>query len=50
MWNSSTCDCKCNKLCKIDKYLDIKTCLCGNIFFFKFVLACEDQILNTTKA
>ena len=25
MWNP-TCDCQCNKACKIDEYLDIKTC------------------------
>ena len=24
MWNSSTRDCKCNKACKIDKYLKLK--------------------------
>ena len=23
MWNPSTCDCKCNRAGKIDKYLDI---------------------------
>ena len=28
MWNPSTCDCECNKACKIDKYLDTRNCSC----------------------
>ena len=28
MWNLSTCDCDCNKACKIDEYLDTKSRLC----------------------
>ena len=24
MWNPGTCNCECNKACKIDEYLDIK--------------------------
>ena len=28
MWNSGTCDCKSNKVCKSDEYLDIENCLC----------------------
>ena len=26
MWNPSTCDCECNKACKIEEYLNIKNC------------------------
>ena len=26
IWNPSICDCQCNKVCNIDKYLDIKKC------------------------
>ena len=26
MWNPSTCDCECNKACKIEKYLNVKNC------------------------
>ena len=33
MWNPITCDCECNKPCKIEKYLDIKTCSCKNAYF-----------------
>ena len=43
MWNSSTCDCKCNKACKIDKYLDIKIFSCKKRLLDKLALACEDE-------
>ena len=41
MWNPSTCDCECNKTCKIEKYLDVKNCSCEKRLFDKLVLACE---------
>ena len=43
MWNSSTCDCKCNKACKINKYLDIKTFSYKKGLLDKLALACEDD-------
>ena len=49
MWNPSTCHCECNKSCKIDEYLDFKSCSCKKHLFGKLVLACEDEILNTTE-
>ena len=49
MGNTSTCDCKCDMTCKIDKYLDIKNCLCKKLLIGKLVLECEDEILNTTE-
>ena len=49
MWNASTCDCECNKACKIDEYLDIKNCSCEKHLIGKLVLECEDEILNTTE-
>ena len=48
-WNPSTCDCECYKVCKIDKYSDIKKCLCKKSLFSKLVLACEDKISSTTE-
>ena len=48
MWDLSTCDCKCDKACKIGKYLDVKNCSCKKRLFGKLVLACEDEILNAT--
>ena len=47
MWNSSTCDCECNKACKIDEYLDFKNCSCEKVG--KLVLEREDEKLNTTE-
>ena len=44
MWNSSTCDCKCNKAFKIDKYLDIKKFSYKKGLLDKLALACEDEI------
>ena len=49
MGNTSTCDCRCDMTCKIDKYLDIKNCLCKKLLTGKLVLECEDEILNTTE-
>ena len=49
MWNSSTYDCKCNKACKIDEYLDIRNCSCEKCLIGKLVLEFEDEILNTTE-
>ena len=49
MWNPSTCDWECNKACKIDKYLDNKSCLWGKCLIGKLKLPYEDEILNTTE-
>ena len=49
MWNPSTCDCKCDKACKIGEYLNLKNCSLENRLFVKVVQTCEDEILNTAK-
>ena len=46
MQNPSTFDCECDKVCKIDKYLDIQNSSCKNVYF---VITCEDETLNTTE-
>ena len=38
IWNLSTCDCHCNKACKIDEYLDIKNCSCEKRLIGNLVL------------
>ena len=49
MWNPNAFDCEySNKTCKDEEYLDIKIGLCKERLFGKLVLACEDEILNTT--
>ena len=47
--NPSTCDCKCNKACQIDEYLDIKKFSCKKRLINKLVLKCEAEILNRTE-
>ena len=49
MWNTRTCDCECNKACKIDEYLDIKIFSCKKRLIGKLVLECEDETLNTAE-
>ena len=49
LWNPNTCDCKCNKTCKIDEYLDTKNWSCEKHLIGKLVLGCEDEILNNKK-
>ena len=39
MQNPSTCDCECDKVCKTDKYLDIKDCSRRRPLFGKLVLS-----------
>ena len=49
MWSSSTCDCECDKKCKIDKYLDTKDCSYKKRLPVKLLLEYEDEILNILK-
>ena len=46
MGNPGTCYRECNKAFKINKYLDIKNCLCKKCWFGKLIY--EDEILYTT--
>ena len=50
MWNPSTCDCECNKACKIEGYSNTKNCACEKCLIGKLVLEYEDEILSTTEA
>ena len=49
MWLPSTCDCECNKACKIGEYLDMKCCSCKKRVFGNLLLVFEDAILNATE-
>ena len=42
MWNLSTCDCNCNKACRIHEYLDINIFSCKKLLIGKLVLECGD--------
>ena len=37
IWNPSTCDCKCDKLCDVGEYLDYRNCKCRNKLVNKLV-------------
>ena len=50
MWNRNTCECKCNKACKIDEYIDTKNCSCEKRLIGKLVLESENETLNTTES
>ena len=49
MWHPSAGDCDCYKECKFDKYLDFKHRSCKKYLLGKFVLPCEDELLNTNE-
>ena len=38
-----------SQACKVDEYLDIKSCSYEKRLLRKLVLACEDETLNTTE-
>ena len=47
MWNSSTCECQCNKWCKTGQYLDHKNCVCKNKLIGRLIEECT-SIINET--
>ena len=49
VWNPSTCDCECNKACKIGKYLDFENCFCKKRVIGKLILVCKDEILHISE-
>ena len=44
--NTSICECKCDTLCDVGKYLCYENCKCRNKLIDKLVLEWEDEILN----
>ena len=49
MCNPSRCNSECSRACKIDEYLDTKTCSCGKRLIGKLVSAYENEILIKTE-
>ena len=41
IWNSSNCECECDKLCGIGEYLDYKICKCRKKIIDKLVEECS---------
>ena len=44
IWNPSTCDCECDKLCDIGQYLHYKNCVCRKSIVDKLVKECINVV------
>ena len=44
IWNLSNCECECDKLCDVGKYLDFKNCKCRKKLVDKLVEECSNNI------
>ena len=54
IWNSSNCECECDKSCDIGEYLDYKNCKCRKRIIHKLVEEYseniyENETLDSTK-
>ena len=47
MWNPSTCECQCDKWCKLGQYLDHKNCVCKNKLVGRIIGKCTSVINKT---
>ena len=47
IWNSSNCECECDKSCDIGEYLDYKNCKCRKKLVDKLVEECTENIEET---
>ena len=44
IWNSSHCECICDKLCDVGEYLDYKNCKCRKTLVDWLVEECSENI------
>ena len=44
IWNPSNCECECEKLCDVGKYLDYENCKCRKKLVDKFVEECTETV------
>ena len=44
IWNSSNCECECDKPCDIGEYLDYENCKCRKKLVDKLVEECTETI------
>ena len=44
IWNPSNCECECDKLCEVGKYLDYKNCMCRKKSVDKLVEECTENV------
>ena len=43
IWNPSNCECECDKLWDVGKYLDYKNCKCRNKIVDKLLEDCSEN-------
>ena len=48
IWNSSNCECECNKSCDVCKYLDYEKCKCKKRLADKLIDECNENIEETS--
>ena len=46
-WNPSTCECQCDKWCKLGQYLDHKNYICKNKLIGRLIEECTSVINET---
>ena len=44
IWNSSNCECECDKTCNVGEYLDYENCKCWKKLVDKLVDECTENI------
>ena len=44
IWNLSNCECECDKLCDVGKYLDYGNCKCREKSVNKLVEECRENV------
>ena len=48
-WNSSNCECECDKSCDVGEYLDYESCKCRKRMVDKLVDECNENIDKEVK-
>ena len=48
IWNPSSCECECDKLCDVGEYLDYKNCKCRKRLTDKLLEECSENIDENT--
>ena len=44
IWNSSNCECECDKACDVNEYLDHENCKCRKKIVHKIVDECDETV------
>ena len=47
IWNTSNCDCECDKSCNIGEYLDYENCKCRKKLVERLIEECTENVGET---